>query len=105
MRPAALHAVFVAEAEKRVVGWLHVSVAPRLETPLLAEINGLVVANDRRNLGTGAKLLIAAEDWAQKKKCKGVSVRSNVIRGGAHRFYQRHGYEHYKTQKAFRKLL
>jgi hypothetical protein len=26
-----------------------------------------------------------------------------VIRERAHRFYERNGYEHYKTQKAFRK--
>jgi len=38
-------------------------------------------------------------------RCKGVSVRSNVLRERAHTFYVRHGYEHYKTQKAFRKPL
>jgi hypothetical protein len=34
-----------------------------------------------------------------------MSVRSNVIRDRAHKFYERQGYEHYKTQKAFRKPL
>src|SRR5712671_7917161 len=43
MRPTALHAVFVAESEKLVVGWLHASVTPLLEVPLRAEVNGLVV--------------------------------------------------------------
>jgi hypothetical protein len=28
-----------------------------------------------------------------------------VIRDRAHKFYERQGYEHYKTQKAFRKPL
>jgi len=38
MRPTALHAVFVAESEKLVTGWLHVSVTPLLEVPLRAEV-------------------------------------------------------------------
>jgi GNAT superfamily N-acetyltransferase len=105
MRPAALHAVFVAESEKLVTGWLHVSVTPLLEVPLRAEVNGLVVDEKRRSAGSGAKLLQAAERWAANKGCKSVSVRSNVIRERAHEFYLRNGYEHYKTQKAFRKYL
>jgi GNAT superfamily N-acetyltransferase len=105
MRPAALHAVFVAESEKLVTGWLHVSVTPLLEVPLRAEVNGLVVDEKRRSAGSGAELLQAAERWAAKKGCKSVSVRSNVIRERAHEFYLRNGYEHYKTQKAFRKYL
>ncbi len=55
--------------------------------------------------GAGAKLLQAAEEWARKRGCKGMNVRSNVIRERAHKFYEANGYEHYKTQKAFRKPL
>ena len=58
-----------------------------------------------RSLGAGAKLLDAAEAWAREKKCTGMSVRSNVIRERAHAFYERQGYQHIKTQKAFRKSL
>jgi GNAT superfamily N-acetyltransferase len=105
MRPAAVHAVFVAESEQQITGWLHVSVTPLLEVPLRAEVNGLVVDEKRRSAGTGRKLLEVAERWAAEKGCKSVSVRSNVIRERAHGFYVRNGYEHYKTQKAFRKLL
>ena len=105
MRPTALHAVFVAESEKLVTGWLHVSVTPLLEVPLRAEVNGLVVDEKQRSAGTGAKLLQVAERWAAEKGCKSVSVRSNVMRERAHEFYLRNGYEHYKTQKAFRKYL
>src|SRR5438105_3831593 len=76
-----------------------------LESEVRAEVNGLVVADGHRSLGAGAQLLAAAEDWARKHGCKGMSVRSNVIREGAHKFYERNGYEHYKTQKSFRKPL
>jgi GNAT superfamily N-acetyltransferase len=106
IKPASHHAVLVAESpERKVIGWLHVSVSPLLEVELRAEVNGLVVDDDERSRGTGALLLRAAEQWARSRGCKNMSVRSNVIRERAHEFYLRHGYEHYKTQKAFRKSL
>jgi GNAT superfamily N-acetyltransferase len=105
VKPAALNAIFVAEDGDKVVGWIHVGVSFLLEVPLRAEINGLVVSDASRSRGTGARLLEAAEAWARTKKCEGMSVRSNVIRDRAHAFYERNGYEHYKTQKSFRKPL
>jgi GNAT superfamily N-acetyltransferase len=106
IRPASQHAVFVADSAKDgVIGWVHVSKEPLLEDEIRAEVNGLVVAEGQRSLGAGAELLAAAEEWARKHGCKSMSVRSNVIRERAHQFYERHGYEHYKTQKSFRKPL
>jgi GNAT superfamily N-acetyltransferase len=106
IRSAAQHALFVAEAKDvGVIGWIHVSKQPLLEAEIVAQINGLVVAEERRSLGVGAQLLAAAEDWARKHGCKGMAVRSNVIRERAHQFYERNGFEHYKTQKTFRKPL
>lgn len=106
IKAASQHAVLVAESpDRKVIGWLHVSVSPLLEVELRAEVNGLVVAEDERSRGTGALLLRAAEQWARRRGCKNMSVRSNVIRDRAHQFYLRHGYEHYKTQKAFRKAI
>ena len=106
IKPASQHAVFVADSAKDgVIGWVHVSREPLLEVEIRAEVNGLVVAEGQRSLGAGAKLLAAAEEWARKHGCKSMSVRSNVIRERAHQFYERHGYEHYKTQKSFRKPL
>lgn len=99
-------ACFVAETkEDGVVGWAHVSVTPMLEVERRAELNGLVVDEKVRSQGAGWRLLRAAEAWARQKRCKGISVRSNVLRERAHGFYERHGYEHYKTQNAFRKKL
>ena len=108
LTPVSKHAVFVAEspdAATGVVGWVHVSVAHLLESDIRAEVNGLVVAEGQRSAGAGAKLLEAAEEWARRRGCRGMNVRSNVIREQAHGFYERNGYEHYKTQKAFRKAL
>jgi GNAT superfamily N-acetyltransferase len=105
MKPAANNAVFVAETRGEVIGWVHVSVNHLMEVAVRAEVNGLVVNEKQRNNGAGARLLEAAEKWARGKRCVNMSLRSNVIRERAHAFYERHGYEHYKTQKAFRKPL
>ena len=99
-------ACFVAETrEHGVIGWVHVGVTPLLEVERRAEVNGLVVDEPVRSHGAGWLLLEAAERWARNSGCAAMSVRSNVIRNRAHRFYGRHGYEHYKTQKAFLKKL
>ena len=108
VKPASNHAVFVAESSDPAVGligWVHVSVSHLLESDVRAEVNGLIVAEGQRSAGAGAKLLEAAEEWARRHGCRGMNVRSNVVRERAHGFYERHGYEHYKTQKAFRKRL
>jgi len=99
-------ACFVAETKEHgVVGWVHVSMTPLIEVQRRAEVNGLVVDETVRSQGAGWLLLDAGEKWAKKKGCRGMSVRSNVLRERAHGFYLGHGYEHYKTQKAFRKTL
>jgi GNAT superfamily N-acetyltransferase len=99
-------ACFVADTkELGIVGWVHVSTMPLLEVEQRMEVNGLVVEEGARSRGAGWLLLDAGEKWAKKHGCQSVSVRSNVIRERAHGFYLRHGYEHYKTQKAFRKTL
>jgi GNAT superfamily N-acetyltransferase len=106
LRPASQTALLVAESRVAgVVGWAHVSVTHLVEVGTRAELNGLIVAEGQRSLGAGARLLEAAEDWARKHGCPSMSVRSNVLRERAHKFYERQGYEHYKTQKAFRKSL
>jgi GNAT superfamily N-acetyltransferase len=106
MKTGWSNALFVAEsASKEVIGWTHVSVAHLLETGTRAEINGLIVADGQRSLGAGALLLDAAEAWARKNGAREMSVRSKVERERAHKFYLRQGYDHYKTQKAFRKAL
>jgi GNAT superfamily N-acetyltransferase len=106
MKTGWQNALFVAEsAETGVIGWTHVSIAHLLETGTRAEINGLIVDHGQRNLGTGVLLLDAAEAWARQHGALEMSVRSKVERERAHKFYLRQGYEHYKTQKAFRKPL
>jgi len=97
--------VLVAEDAGRVIGWIGVRSDLSLETGPFAEIVGLVVSEHARGKGVGESLVAAALEWAKERGHVRVRVRSNVVRERAHRFYERNGYEHYKTQKSFRKPL
>ncbi len=106
LEPTSHHAVFVAESPAgEVIAWAHVSVRHLIENDVCAELNGLIVAEGQRSLGAGQRILEQAEKWARERGCSMLNLRSNVIRARAHQFYERQGYEHYKTQKAFRKAL
>lgn len=106
LRGAPDSAVLVAEAGTgSTLGWIHVSVNRLVESEPDAEIRGLVVDETARSGGVGRHLVEAAESWARNRGFGLISVRSNVIRDRAHRFYERLGYERTKTQHKFRKRL
>jgi GNAT superfamily N-acetyltransferase len=99
-------AVFVAELETgEIAGWIAVFVYRTVEADARAEVSGLVVDERFRSQRVGEHLLARAEAWARENGCHAMGLRSNVIRDRAHAFYERHGYAHVKTQKAFRKQL
>jgi N-acetylglutamate synthase-like GNAT family acetyltransferase len=99
------NAVFVAELDGRVVGWVHVHLYLLLVDDLEAEIGGLVVDADLRGQGVGAQLMAAAEAWARENGCQSVYLRSNTLRTEAHAFYRHLGYSLIKSQYAFRKVI
>jgi GNAT superfamily N-acetyltransferase len=100
------YAVYVADlAEDEIAGWIGAYVFRSVELDSSAEISGLVVDQKVRSRGIGKLLLEAAERWALSRGCAAITVRSNVKRQDAHRFYEQNGYEWTKTQKSFRKTL
>jgi GNAT superfamily N-acetyltransferase len=106
METSSEQGVFIADSgDGRIAGWVGVFVEHTVESDACVEVSGLVVDERCRSRGVGLRLLERAEQWAREKGCRAVHLRSNVIRGRAHAFYERHGYEHVKTQKAFRKKL
>jgi len=106
MQDSSHYAVYVAELPGgQIAGWIGAYLFRSVETPSCAEINGLVVDQSIRSRGIGRRLLNTAEEWAQSIGCDTVSVRSNIKRNSAHRFYIGNGYQHVKTQKEFRKGL
>ncbi|HTH47272.1 MAG TPA: GNAT family N-acetyltransferase [Candidatus Limnocylindria bacterium] len=97
------NAIFVAETEIGVVGWLHVFLRPLLESDLSAEIGGLVVASAARRLGVGRGLITAAESWAQAQGARLLTVRCRTERLEGNRFYEALGFRVAKVQNVWRK--
>ena len=92
----------VALIENKVVGWIHVFKATRLETKPFAEIGGLVVDENFRSKGIGRKLVEATRQWCLQKHINDLRVRSNVKRIQAHQFYSSTGFSELKEQKVFK---
>jgi len=97
--------VYVAEVDGAVAGWIYVYAVHSLLDDPHAEVGGLIVDEACRGQRIGERLLRQAEQWAADRGCCAVSVRSNVIRTDAHRFYQRLGYRVVKSQLALRRDL
>lgn len=105
-RDSVEYGVFVAEAaDGTVAGWVATFVYRSVEAEARVEVSGLVVDQLVRSQGIGRQLLERAEEWAREKGCRTIGLRTNVVRDRAHAFYERHGYQHTKTQRTYRKEL
>ncbi len=99
------HAVMVAQLDGRVVGLLHVFARPALEKPPEVIIQALVTDETLRRSGVGNILMDEAERWAVDRGFTSVSLSSNVVRDGAHAFYEARGYVRTATAHQFRRDL
>jgi GNAT superfamily N-acetyltransferase len=100
------HAFYVAELwGGHVIGWAHAYVCHLVETDPYAEVGGLIIDDGHRRCGVGRLLMRHVERWARGQGCWTVRVRSNVVRKGAHVFYEKVGYSCIKTQLVFCKGL
>ena len=99
------HAVFVAEEEGALLGWIHVLAFDSLATERCALVGGLVVDETRRRSGLGRGLVALAEDWSRAHGLDVLRLRSRESRTGAHRFYERLGFRFVKRQLQYKKDL
>lgn len=102
--PEQLVLVAVDE-EDRAIAWVHAAVRRQLDSDRCVEVVGLVVGEQRRGAGVGARLLQAAEAWACTQSVTVVVLHSNVTRTRAHAFYLRQGYERVKVGNLFRRTV
>lgn len=98
-------AVFVAEQEGELLGWVHVQEFLSLASDPAGLVTGLVVDPAARRRGLGRGLMEAAEGWARARGLATLRLRARVERTGAHAFYRRLGFELAKEQLQFRKDL
>ena len=100
------HVLYVAELnDGRLAGWVHAHMHPLVVADLRAEIGGIVVDESCRACGIGRLLMQHVEAWARSHGCGAVYLRSNIVREGAHTFYEKIGYDKIKTSLTFRKPL
>lgn len=99
------HAVWVAEFEGTLIGWIHAFIAYRVESDPFVEIGGLVVAADFQHKGVGRGLVSAVEHWVHQSDLTTLRVRSNIKRSGALNFYTNLGFEEVKVQRVFERVI
>ena len=98
-------AVFVAEEESQVLGFIHIERYEVLYFESMANILGLAVRKDFQNKGLGKTLLLTAENWARENGISLMRLNSGISRRNAHGFYEHLGYTSEKEQKRFLKKL
>jgi GNAT superfamily N-acetyltransferase len=96
---------FVAQVDGRIVGLCHVQGVRLLASDGYAEIQALVVSAACQGQGIGRPLLEHACAWAAARGYDRVRLRSNVIREGAHAFYEHLGFEKSKASYAFERQI
>jgi GNAT superfamily N-acetyltransferase len=90
---ADYHAL-VAEADGAVVGFVGVIRGwSWTSDERWARVMSMVVNAGVRGRGVGAALLRAAEAWARAQGADSIHLTTATRRAGAHRFYERLGYE------------
>lgn len=85
----------VVEHEGAVVGTAQLSYIPGLSRrgALRAQIEGVRVRSDQRGTGLGERMMRWLIDTARERGADVVQLTSDVTREGAHRFYQRLGFQ------------
>lgn len=85
----------VVEHEGAVVGTAQLSYIPGLSRrgALRAQIEGVRVRSDQRGTGLGERMMRWLIDTARERGADVVQLTSDVSREGAHRFYQRLGFQ------------
>ncbi|MGN0642168.1 MAG: GNAT family N-acetyltransferase [Huintestinicola sp.] len=98
-------AVFAAESEEGVVGYIHVEKYDTLYSETLANILGFAVRRSCRRKGIGRLLINEAEKWAKSHGAAGLRLNSGAERTDAHSFYRAVGFDSEKQQLRFIKMF
>lgn len=91
----------VAAGDNGLGGWVAAERRLLLESGERVEIVGLVVDAAARRSGVGTSLVAAVEQWARRSGVGMIVVRSNIVRGESHPFYERIGFRRRKTQHVY----
>ena len=98
-------AVFVAETDNRIAGFIHVEKYKLLYGEKMVNVLGLAVARNYQRCGFGKELLKEAEQWARDNGINMMRLNSRMNRTEAHKFYRAMNFLDEKDQKRFIKRL
>ena len=98
-------AVFVAEKDGTVTGFVHAHIYEVLYYQPMINILGLAVSENQRRQGIGRLLMQRAEQWAGDNGIELVRLNSGGKRTGAHEFYRSIGFDNEKVQLRFLKKI
>jgi GNAT superfamily N-acetyltransferase len=70
----------------------------------VALLEDMVVSPKARGLGLGSKLIDYSVEFAKEKGCKRITLLTDHDNEGAHRFYERHGFNR-SSMVVFRRAL
>lgn len=88
--------MYVAEAEKRIVGYATFSIRYVVRYPEpIAELDELFVTDAYRRHGTGKLLMDAIMQKAKALGCCRIYIESHYKHEGAHKFYEKLGFTNY----------
>lgn len=98
-------ALFVAERDDTVVGYIHAADYECTYVDPLVNILAVAVDRRARRSGVGRALLAQVERWAKARRAAGVRLVSSSFRKDAHEFYSACDYQMRKEYKNFIKLF
>jgi GNAT superfamily N-acetyltransferase len=100
------HAIFVAEdSDRNVIAYIHVLPKGLLISPDTFEIGELIVDEHYRRKGIGMQLVEIAERWVVEHGHEKIIVGSSTKRTTSHQFYSDIGYEFWKEQIVYMKVI
>ena len=71
----------------------------------MKNVLGIAVKTEFCGKGIGSALMQAVENWAKSTHACGIRLVSGESRSGAHKFYEKCGYNSKKMQKNFKKTF
>ena len=95
----------VGEVDGTVAGFVAARHDDHLAEGPAIEVSALVVDPGFHRRGVAAALMASVEDWAAARGRGIVRLRANVVRSGAHRFYEAQGFEPVKRSTVFEKRI
>ncbi|MBS0935681.1 GNAT family N-acetyltransferase [Lactiplantibacillus plantarum] len=96
---------FEDETSHKILGYVHAEVYETIYFNTMFNVLALAVSKENEKQGIGEKLMKALEEEARNRRYEAIRLNSGMTREGAHKFYEKIGYNNNKNQKRFIKFV